>query len=111
MTSNVGTTYSMAPEMLRGDTKYTSKVDVFSFGITIAGTIDGQTPYIDLGYSNYVLGNKVLEGLRPTVVNKDAMPKDFVKLMVECWDFDPKKRPSFDIIVKRLKTILDGIRD
>ena len=137
-TQGVGTPLFMAPEMF-GDVKqsiealdpemsdsetsdsetpekkkYTNKVDVYSFGITIAGTINGKQPYYDqdpkdLSHRNFY--TLVERGMRPRVANEGAMPKDLVKLMKECWDIDPTKRPSFDIIVKRLKTILDGIRD
>ena len=111
MTKGVGTSCFMAPEMLHRKPKYTNKVDVFSFGITVAGTIDGTQPYDGVEFaSSFLLAMKVIEGMRPTVKNADKMPSDFVKLMRECWDDDPEQRPPFDIIVDRLEIILDSLR-
>ena len=110
MTKDVGTSCFMAPEMLRGE-KCCNKVDVFSFGITVAGTIDGTQPYEGVRFtSNHVFENQVIEGMRPTVKNADKMPSDFVKLMEECWVEEPKQRPTFEVIAGRLKDILDSLR-
>ena len=111
MTKGVGTSCFMAPEMLHRKPKYTNKVDVFSFGITVAGTIDGTQPYEGVYFDDPgVFEGKVIKGMRPTVKNARRMPSDFVKLMEECWDEDPEQRPPFDIIVDRLKIILDSLR-
>ena len=110
MTKGVGTLYFMAPEMLDEESEYTNKVDVFSFGLTVAGTIDGTQPYEGVNISAFLFPMKVIEGMRPTVKNADTMPSDFVKLMEECWVEEPKRRPPFDIIVDRLKIILDSLR-
>ena len=44
---------------------------------------------------------KVLMGCRPTI--PEHMPEDFQKLMVQCWDTDAEKRPTFEEILKRLQ--------
>lgn len=44
---------------------------------------------------------KVLMGCRPTI--PEHMPEPFVKLMMECWDTDPEKRPTFEEILRRLQ--------
>lgn len=110
MTGDVGTSCFMAPEMLEGE-KCCNKVDVFSFGITVAGTIDGTQPYEGFEFTSlYEFQKGVIEGMRPTVKNARRMPSDFVKLMEECWVEEPKQRPPFDIIVDRLEIILDSLR-
>ena len=40
-------------------------------------------------------------GCRPTI--PEHMPEDFQKLMVQCWDTDAEKRPTFEEILKRLQ--------
>jgi serine/threonine protein kinase len=37
----------MAPELIKGDKKYTEKVDIWSFGIFAMEMADGDPPYID----------------------------------------------------------------
>ena len=44
---------------------------------------------------------KVLMGCRPSI--PEHMPEDFQKLMVQCWDTDAEKRPTFEEILKRLQ--------
>ena len=40
-------------------------------------------------------------GCRPTI--PEHMPVDFQKLMVQCWDTDAERRPTFEEILKRLQ--------
>lgn len=44
---------------------------------------------------------KVLMGCRPTI--PEHMPEAFQKLMVECWDTDADKRPTFEEVLQRLQ--------
>ena len=45
-TSKVGTVCWMAPELIRGERSYTTKVDIWSFGIFAMEMADGDPPYI-----------------------------------------------------------------
>lgn len=45
--SKVGTVCWMAPEMIRGQQSYDSRVDVWSFGIFIVELAKGEPPYIN----------------------------------------------------------------
>ena len=111
MSQGVGTPYFMAPELLRMDPRFTNKVDVYSFGITLAGTINGKQPYEDQSFSSeFEFARRVLDGMRPKVNSADSMPSDLITLMKECWDADPEKRPSFEVIVDRLQVILKSLR-
>jgi len=106
MTKELGTPAYEAPEVLSGSETYTSKVDVYSFGIMMACVANkGRDPYAGVKVVNrWVLVGKVLGGTRPIVEKESEMPADFIKLMHQCWDADPDKRPPFGDIVKRLHT-------
>ena len=99
MTTNVGTPVFAAPELHSDDRRgqYSTKIDVFSFGI-IMWTLRARTqPYSDTtGLSTFSLLSKIVNGLRPTV--PDTFPPIYTKLMKRCWDMDPDKRPIFSEI-------------
>jgi len=109
MTKGIGTPLYMAPEMMRGTEGYTTKADIYSFGIMMASIIDdGKEPYegdtrIE---SSWQFTNQVIGGLRPNVANQANMPPELVALMMRCWDASPAARPSFDQIVVELEAML-----
>ncbi|KAK8853013.1 hypothetical protein M9Y10_018012 [Tritrichomonas musculus] len=88
-----GTFKFMAPEILN-EQEYTEKVDVYSFGVLVFMLLnDGNLPSIIL--RDICLGKKA------------EIPSFFTEfsrnLIESCWNFDPKKRPSFDEILIELK--------
>lgn len=94
MTSGIGTTKFMAPEIIREEKKYNEKVDVFSFGVLIFYMLTGgEYPKITLP--------EVAAG------NKADIPSVFTnftkKLIDECWNFHSKDRPSFETISEELE--------
>ena len=108
-------------------------IDVYAFGILLCALWDteedqlrhirplltGPEPLTDhdkyqqafQAFKKYVNDTVTYEphGLRPdippveAVDAKNGMPELYVKLMQECWHFDPEKRPSFSAICKRMK--------
>ena len=91
--------------------KCSNKVDVFSFGVTLAGTINGRQPYEGQSFSSeFDFARRVLGGMRPEVKNADSWPRDLITLMKQCWGPDPHKRPSFEIIVEQLQVVLKSLR-
>lgn len=97
----VGTYYWMAPELLEENPSYTPKVDVYSYGIMLWEMLTHKIPY---------------DGQDPTTVIKNVfmknsrskMPADVLpgiqKLIEDCWERDPKLRPSFKNIVNTFAT-------
>jgi serine/threonine protein kinase len=62
--SKVGTVCWMAPELIKGERRYTTKVDIWSFGIFAMEMADGDPPYISEAQ------NKVIFN----IVNKEPPP-------------------------------------
>jgi len=87
-----------APELLRKDSAYTPKVDVFSFGILAWCMWARADPY--RGVATHSINHLVeAEGLRPAL---DAFPPGLAELLGRCWAADPDARPSFEEIVQHL---------
>lgn len=93
-TLGVGTQKFMAPEILL-EKKYDEKVDVYSFGVLAFFMISGgEMPRINI----IDVGNG----------RKAKIPSDFTPLATSiisnCWNFDPKTRPSFKQILEDLES-------
>lgn len=103
-TTVAGTTQWMAPEILR-EGKYNEKADVFSFGIVLWELLTRQPPYF--GMDPMTVKQKViLENYRPAI--PPATHPVYEKLVRECWDADPSKRPTFSECVSRLESLLNA---
>ncbi|RHZ84445.1 hypothetical protein Glove_81g23 [Diversispora epigaea] len=89
----------IAPEVLSGE-EYTMASDIYSFGIIAYELITGYPPYYKIPH-NRNLALKICQGSRPKIPSE--VPKIMVRLIEECWDADPKKRPTS----KQLFTIIN----
>src|SRR6266498_2293279 len=100
---NYGIISYMAPEILQGK-KYTISSDIYSFSMIMWELMTGRKPFWDRNDNTDLdLIIKICDGLRPPIVS-DA-PKDYIKLMQECWNSDPNKRPSAAGICEKLINI------
>lgn len=91
-----GTPLWMAPEMAR-DQVWSEKTDVFAFGIMMWEVFSGTLPYE--GEPNIETPEDLLvkvcnNGLRPDMSKVSHVNGSLTKLMQECWDEDPDRRPS-----------------
>ena len=116
MTKATGTLLWMAPEVFRGDTRYGSESDVYSFGIVMWELATRQLPWAELRSSDsadFFTGlNRALQlGQRPLIPpDIEAEQHRFVSLMRECWASNPSDRPLFaDTIVPRLAKLLSDM--
>jgi receptor-interacting serine/threonine-protein kinase 5 len=89
--------------------KYNKSVDIFSFGIVFWYICDGKGR--DPEYAQYAPGigaHAILtmgqKGKRPE--RKAWFNNDCWRLMQRCWDKDPDKRPTADVILAELNGIL-----
>ena len=108
-TRDCGTPLYEAPEMLQGRADYDNKVDVYSYGITMAFVADSKEPFADLKHMNsWMFANTIIEGRRPVVTS--ALPKEYVSLMQSCWQADATKRPEFSSIVICLNKMIQSLQ-
>jgi serine/threonine protein kinase len=100
----IGTTAWMAPEMFENDKEYTEKVDVYSFAIVLWELVTRCQPYA--GMANWDIPNHVGTGARPELLPKHYEPHRGLKdLITACWAAHPKRRPAFDSIASKLRTM------
>ncbi|KAF3844796.1 hypothetical protein F7725_007959 [Dissostichus mawsoni] len=96
LTQCVGTPYYMSPELCQG-TKYNFKSDIWAMGcvifevLTLTRTFDATNPLN--------LCVKIVQGNWTMEVNSDVYSSALIKLVYECLDQDPAKRPTSDEIL------------
>uniref|UniRef100_A0A8C0XXN4 Tyrosine-protein kinase n=1 Tax=Cyprinus carpio carpio TaxID=630221 RepID=A0A8C0XXN4_CYPCA len=90
-----------APEALNYG-RYTTESDVWSFGVLLWETFSrGVTPYtIPHNMNNQQTRDEVERGYRMPAPNN--CPGEIYALMCQCWQYDPRNRPSF----RKLKCLL-----
>ena len=90
----------MAPEILQKK-HYTTASDIYSFGMIMWELMTGKMPFWDQKNDN--LGVEICKGFRPRPLVVINAPMGYIKLMQECWDSNPNKRPTATNISKRLQ--------
>ncbi|GLD97724.1 hypothetical protein PINS_up006414 [Pythium insidiosum] len=94
MTGGVGTARWAAPEVIIGQQRYTTAVDMYSFGVILSELDSRALPYADQpSLPESALLSLVCSGeLRPQF--RTASPPEIVELGGRCLAFQPMLRPS-----------------
>lgn len=97
-----GTLLWMAPELLRGDGSVTAASDVYSFGVILYEVYARKDPYEGEHLS------EIIDDIADPIVNKrpqipQSCPPKIGELMKDCFEADPKARPTFEEIDLRLQ--------
>ena len=88
----------MSPESLKSQT-YSSKSDVWTFGIVVYEIVARQEPHT--GLDQMETGIKIRnEGLSPKIPSCHPILQN---IMTQCWNLDPENRPNFEIICNMLE--------
>ncbi|GBB94517.1 hypothetical protein RclHR1_02370017 [Rhizophagus clarus] len=88
----------IAPEVIAGkETTFAS--NIYSIGILMWEISSGIQPFINYE-NNLDLATNIINGMRPKIVQ--GTPLEYEKLMEQCWDSDPTKRPDIYILEDKL---------
>ena len=98
MTGETGSYRFMAPEVYRREF-YDETVDMYSYGMILFYLLDGRPPW---PFENGLVAVKKAaeDGDRPEIPR--FWDSRLQGLLQECWDENPKRRPSFDKVLKSL---------
>lgn len=88
---------------------YSKAGDVYSFGFTVYEIITCQKIYPNVKNMYFFYSDVILKKIRPEF--KYQIPKCYQNLIEDCWAEDPKQRPTFQVIVDKLKNDPDFITE
>lgn len=100
-TKHQGTFIYMAPEVFNSE-KYTTKVDVFSFGLILWEMCSLERPWKEYKFQ-FQIEEAIVKGLRPVIPS--FVPDVLKSIIVECWSNSPDNRPEFSAVLRNLKKI------
>ena len=84
--------------------KVTNLVDVYSFAMTVLELVSLKLPFDDWEDAQILYG--IPNGERPDIPSH--CNPFFEELITQCWQGEPTKRPSFSIILERMKGITNN---
>lgn len=102
MTGCTGSLRYMAPEVALRQ-PYTEKADVYSFGILLWQMARDRAPFKGLDKDQF-MSKVVAMNERPKL--DKTWPVGFSTLLTSCWDRDPLRRPSFNVINEELSRLI-----
>jgi small GTP-binding protein len=98
-TRHEGTIAFMSPERHRGE-DYGFPDDVYAFGVLAYSVVTGLTPFENAGFPMEAIGFRVAAGVRPKI--PDGLGAKWTRLIENCWDQNPRLRPTFEEIARQL---------
>lgn len=117
MSTVIGTPFFLAPEVVKNDGSYDSKVDIWSLGITMIELLEGLPPYYDeppMKVQAPFLGNLTLPQVLfnipsnppPTLTNPEQYSQDGNDFLSKCLVKNAEERWSADQLLQVSKTDL-----
>eukprot|EP00026_Physarum_polycephalum_P011836 Phypoly_transcript_12081.p1 GENE.Phypoly_transcript_12081~~Phypoly_transcript_12081.p1 ORF type:complete len:316 (+),score=36.92 Phypoly_transcript_12081:191-1138(+) len=89
------------PEVLDYKKSWTEKSDIYSLGMVFFEMVSGQVPFQEEEWNLDKIMSKISKGTRPKIPKQ--CPKDFVKVIKQCWHTNPKLRPTAKELVTTIK--------
>ena len=102
-TQTRGSPLWMAPEVLLGQ-EYDLTVDTYAFGIILWQAVTREEPFLEFESYESFLEAVTKHRVRPRIPR--STPEAISRLIEQCWQQNPRNRPSFDRIVPQLDAIL-----
>ena len=90
--SRVGTLYWMAPEVLKGNTEYGAKWDIWSLGVFAFELAEGYPPFPKKGQQRTIYN--ILSKPPPKLKDQDSWSEEFHSFIEHCMIKDHEDRPS-----------------
>nr|BAJ93905.1 predicted protein [Hordeum vulgare subsp. vulgare] len=96
-TSVIGTTYWMAPEVIKSK-RYDTKADVWSIGIMAIEMVEGEPPYMEESMLRalFLIASKG----RPEFHRPDLMSEDLKDFIDQCTKYEAEDRPTTSMLLK-----------
>ncbi|XP_030244472.1 dual specificity protein kinase zak2-like [Drosophila navojoa] len=86
---------------------YTGSTDICTMGITIWELLTRKKPFYHTDYTTDEIFEAVLRGERPSITNiKISITDELKRLIQNCWDSNPYKRPFIQEVIHTLNHIL-----
>ncbi|KAG2491585.1 hypothetical protein HYH03_010152 [Edaphochlamys debaryana] len=112
-----GTAAYLAPESFKPvDEVVTCKTDIYSWGVLVWEALAGVQPWLGLTSANIALYVHEYDARLPMPPHgtrgedSSRWPGMMVRLLTECWDKDPLRRPAAAELVRRLLVIQQALR-
>lgn len=105
-TVNMGTITHMSHEMLRSG-QMSRASDVYAFGMVLFEVLTGLKPFAGM-LQGAVVEQVLVSRLQPAFPT--YTPETYINLIQECWNHEPSKRPTFDILITKIQVIKDDIK-
>jgi len=101
--TKLGTIAWTAPELIIDfNTPYTKSADIYSFGMVLWEVLhDGEVPYGDLQEIQTI--RAIERGDKPPL--PENVNEVYGTIIKDCWNDDPKTRPSFEQVLKTLGSL------
>lgn len=91
-----------APELGEMNAVPTYEADVWAFGMVMIEVFTGKHPFATIDRESCVQTHVCIRGGRPERPDDELVTDEVWQLMQDCWKTDPKERPAFEEIHRRL---------
>lgn len=91
-----------APELSELNATPTFEADVWAFGMVMIEVFTGGKPFANISRDSIVQTHVCIRLGRPERPKDEQVTDEVWQLMQDCWKIEPKERPTFEEIHRRL---------